>query len=233
MIDWPPAYTVRRSKRAKRINIRLCPERGLEIVLPIRASEKDGLALLEEHKDWVFKHHRLLKPVEKAPITLPEKIHLTALDKHWNVRYETVSGYKRIKLLALPQELVLYSEDLDLNKCIKELKQWLYIVAEKELYVWLRNLSEHCQLSFNNLSIRNQSTRWGSCSHEGNISLNVKLLFLPKDLAEYVLVHELCHLKHLDHSQRFWNLVESFLPNYRQTVKDLKGIENTYFPNWV
>jgi len=233
MLNWPPAYIVRRSKRAKRVNIRLCPERGLEIVLPARASEVEGLAFLEEHKDWVLKHHQLLKFAKKTPITLPEVINLNAIEKQWKVRYEVVNGYKRIKLLELPQELVLYGEDLNLDKCIKELKQWLYMIAEKELYLWLRNLSGQCQLPFNNLIIRNQLTRWGSCSHEKNISLNVKLLFLPKDLSEYVLIHELCHLRYLNHSRHFWNLVEFFLPNYQATAAELKAIKNSYFPDWL
>lgn len=231
-LDWPPHYILRRSKRAKRINLRLCPERGLTLVVPFRNSERSALEFLDQQKNWIFKHQDLLLPKIQQQ-ELPAEIYLNAIEKTWKIRYEKVAGYKKIKLLQLPGELVLYGESLELKDCIHELKEWLYIIAEKELYIWLKQLSQRCQLPFNQLSIRNQSTRWGSCSHEKNINLNVKLLFLPKEMTEYILIHELCHTRHLNHSEKFWHLVETFVPNYRQLIQQLKQIKNAYFPAWV
>lgn len=227
-----PNYTIRRSKRAKRINIRLCPDRGLELIIPIRSSENAALEFLYQQKNWLLKHQELLQP--KPIITeLPKEILLLAFEKAWKIRYETVSGYKKIKLLQLPNEIVLYGEKLELEKCLIELKQWLYMIAEKEFYRWLKQLSECYQLPFQSLSIRNQSTRWGSCTPEKNISLNVKLMFLPRSITEYVLIHELCHTRYLDHSIKFWRLVASFVPDYKNQVRQLKQIKQTDFPSWM
>lgn len=231
-LDWPPHYTLRRSKRAKRINLRLCPERGLMLVMPFRASERSALDFLEQQKDWVFKHQDLLLPKTEQQ-ALPTEINLHAIEKVWKIRYEKITGYKKIKLLQLPGELVLYGESLELNNCIEVLNEWLYVIAEKELYNWLKQLSQQCQLPFNQLSIRNQSTRWGSCTYAKNINLNVKLLFLPREITAYILIHELCHTRHLNHSEKFWHLVETFVPNYRQLIQQLKQIKNSYFPAWV
>jgi hypothetical protein len=72
------------------------------------------------------------------------------------------------------------------------------------------------------ISIRNQKTRWGSCSRKGNISFNYRIVFLPLRLAEYIVVHELCHLKEFNHSRAFWELVKSFVPEYKEVRRELK-----------
>lgn len=227
-----PSYTIRRSPRAKRINIRFCPERGFELIIPLRTSEKAALEFLNQQRNWILRHQALLQP--KPVITeLPKEVVLLALGKSWKIRYEEVAGYKKIKVLHLPNELVLYGEKLEFKHCLLELRRWVYTIAEKELYFMLRALSEQCQLPFSSLIIRNQATLWGSCSKEKNISLNVKLLFLPKTLAEYVLIHELCHTRYLNHSAKFWNLVASFVPDYQNHVRQLKQIKSHDFPGWI
>jgi predicted metal-dependent hydrolase len=74
------------------------------------------------------------------------------------------------------------------------------------------------------VTIRNQKTRWGSCSRSGNISFNYKIALLPERLADYVVVHELCHLKEMNHSKQFWNLVAQTLPDYQSIRKQFKDL---------
>ena len=77
------------------------------------------------------------------------------------------------------------------------------------------------------ISIRAQRTRWGSCSSQGTICLNWRLLLLPSDLCDYVLLHELCHLRHLDHSAKFWGLVESVFPDYAEREARLESMQGS------
>lgn len=75
---------------------------------------------------------------------------------------------------------------------------------------------------FNRVAIKNHKSRWGSCSKKKNLNFNYKIIFLPEHLAEYIVAHELCHLKEMNHSRRFWNLVSKFVPNYKAYRQALK-----------
>jgi predicted metal-dependent hydrolase len=88
-----------------------------------------------------------------------------------------------------------------------------------------RHFNEHYKLPYVRISIRNQKSRWGSCSRKGNINFNYKMIFLPDELRDYIVVHELCHLKQLNHSKAFWDLVAETVPNHRLLRKKLKGID--------
>lgn len=78
------------------------------------------------------------------------------------------------------------------------------------------------KFNFNKINIRNQRTRWGSCSTKGNLNFNYKILFLSEKARDYIVVHEMCHLKQFNHSRKFWNLVETSLPDYVETKKELR-----------
>jgi predicted metal-dependent hydrolase len=79
-------------------------------------------------------------------------------------------------------------------------------------------------LKYGRVAIRNTKSRWGSCSTKGNLNFNYRIIFLPPHLADYLIVHELCHLKEFNHSVRFWNLVSLALPDFKKLRKDLKGV---------
>ena len=78
--------------------------------------------------------------------------------------------------------------------------------------------------SFNRVCVKNHKSRWGSCSKKGNLNFNYKIIHLPMELAEYIVVHELCHLKELNHSSRFWALVAKAVPDYKACRKKLKAV---------
>src|SRR3989344_7236077 len=86
----------------------------------------------------------------------------------------------------------------------------------------IKKYNEIYQYRLARISIRNQKTRWGSCSKSGNLNFNYKILFLEEQLADYIVVHELCHLQELNHSKRFWNLVAQVFPNHRELRGELR-----------
>jgi predicted metal-dependent hydrolase len=84
--------------------------------------------------------------------------------------------------------------------------------------------SAHYECSYGRVAIRDQRTRWGSCSSKQNLNFNYRIVFLPPHLADYIIVHELCHLKVFNHSPTFWNLVAETAPNYKACRMELKKI---------
>ena len=103
-----------------------------------------------------------------------------------------------------PGRIVVYGAVSDVEACHAALRRWLARHATKTLPPWLERVAAQCGHTLTDISIKNQRTRWGSCAASGRISLNCKLLFLPRELVRYVMVHEICHLLEPNHSSRFW-----------------------------
>jgi len=86
----------------------------------------------------------------------------------------------------------------------------------------IRYFNKIYNFKFNKINIKNQKTRWGSCSSKGNLNFNYKVLMISQNIADYIIVHELCHLKELNHSSRFWNLISKAIPDYLSIKKELQ-----------
>lgn len=86
----------------------------------------------------------------------------------------------------------------------------------------VKHFNKSYNFTFNQINIKNQKTRWGSCSQKGNLNFNYKIALLPERLADYIIVHELCHLKEFNHSKKFWALVSKTIPNYSDIKEELK-----------
>lgn len=95
--------------------------------------------------------------------------------------------------------------------------QALYIIQQR-----VHQLNVSYGFSFGKISIRNQKTRWGSCSKNGNLTFNYRIILLHSDLMDYVIVHELCHLQEFNHSESFWKLVEKVVPDYKEKRKRMR-----------
>jgi len=123
-------------------------------------------------------------------------------------------------------------KDIDFQKLDlkKQTERSVYKAGKKTAEVIIKERVEffnrHYAFSYNKITIKNQKTCWGSCSRKGNLNFNYKVADLPEELMDYVIIHELCHLKELNHSRNFWKLVEETVPNYRELRKKLKKIRN-------
>lgn len=246
---WPPAYHIRRSQRAQRIFLQVTPAKGLEIVVPYRLKRLINIEkLLAEKRSWIEKMLarfnttlQNIYPNEQNDIKIdkivPEKpniIACPALNETWQISYQpTTAKGIMLKIHHEPEKILVLKGNTDnIVLCLKTLKKWLMKEAHTRLTPWLQSLSLQTQLSYHRVTIRGQSTLWGSCNAKKTISLNYKLLFLPKTLAQHVLLHELCHLKYLNHSEKFWLFLKSLDDNFTENKKALKLAER-YVPTWL
>lgn len=103
-----------------------------------------------------------------------------------------------------------------------------YLKCREEALEYVENKLGHFNHFYNfkygNIFIRNQKTRWGSCSRNGNLSFNYKIIFLPEALADYIIVHEICHLKEFNHSSRFWHLVGETIADYKRLRREVRKL---------
>ncbi len=228
-----PPHTFRKSQRARYLQMRITAAGQLEIVVPKRVSQKQAQAFFLENLAWVKKRLHLLvdQPCshDKA-LVFPDTIELRALDFQYRVVY--LDRPEKLRLIESQDMLYSNGASAKSDHFFYLLQRWLKRKCSQHLNPWLQALAEEFSFSFSSVSYRGQKTRWGSCSSNGTISLNYKLLFLPKAMVNYVLVHELCHTKHLDHSKRFWHLVECCEPDWRSARAALKNSDQ-YLPYWL
>lgn len=146
-----------------------------------------------------------------APVTYP----VFLIKQFLSSRFDwIVDGLARKK--ANPTILGIKHSALD----IKQYKQQARILVVKRLEYF----NQYYNLEYNRIAIRNQKSRWGSCSSSKNLNFNYRLAILPIELADYIIVHELCHLHQMNHSQEFWQLVSQTIPDYKNRQKKLKKI---------
>ena len=228
-IEWPPSYVVKKHRRARHVKLRATKPHGLQVTVPYRFNLKELPAILNAHKTWIIK--QLLQLQLQMITELPAIIALNALGETWTVSYVEVDAH--MEIIHRPhQEIVLVGRIADKKSCQEQLILWLKEKAKQFLMTELNSMSDFTQLPYKSVSVREQKTLWGSCTVNKSISLNYKLIFLPPALMRHVLIHELCHTKHLNHSTKFWNLVAQFDPAWAEHKRALRHAEQ-WMPMWV
>ena len=206
-------YRYRFSKKAKYLQLRISRQQ-LELVIPHRISFAEGERFLTGKLDWVSSHAHLFHAAKKHYL-FGKEISLRLQQDLFLEKYR-VSFQNDVLIFNVPQKNSYSAEEL--------YEKYLRHVAKKYLIQRGSKLSAKFGFSVKRFSVRGQKTRWGSCSRRGNISLNYNLLKFRKEVIDYVIVHELCHLRQLNHSRKFWNEVAQILPHYKSLKKELKKL---------
>lgn len=226
-------FSVRESGRAKRLSIKVFPRGRVEVVVPKRTRAVDVREFVEAHRDWIRKARASFAAEHPPePFALPTSVRLPGIERSFCVHYQRDDGSKSVRYRVSGNTVILSGRTADESLCVNALKRWLTALAKKEYLPRLRSLSALTNNPFRKLHVRGQKTCWGSHSSTGTISLNYCLMFLDAKHLRYVMIHELCHARHMNHSQRFWRLVGSFEPEYRRLDKDLNGSWK-HIPTWV
>jgi predicted metal-dependent hydrolase len=230
-------YTVRVRANARSVRIRVTHRQGVVVTIP-RGFARSGIAaLLAREEDWVRAALERVSARQKLLEAsdgwhLPSQIALPAIATQWTVTTDP-SPAGIVMLRELPaHQLLLTGAVGDLAACRAALSRWIVRQARHHLVPRLHARSVELGLHYRRVGIRRQRTRWASCSARGTISLSANLLFLEPRYVDYVLTHELCHLKELNHSRRFWRLVGQHYPGYREVDVHLRQLSGA-IPRWA
>ena len=218
-------YTLKPSRRAKYIRIKLNNKGELSVTLPYRISAKQAHRFVQSKAGWIAR--QLSRLPEPADSTIPDDIKLQLTGDKWQVCTAGEDNSTLYLEIDNTQKIIHFSGNKQQVDVFRQmLEQWLKQIARPIFSQMLELLAERHGFHFNRLSIRAQKTRWGSCSSNKNISLNCKLLFLPKKVVEYVMIHELCHTIQMNHSDKFWQLVEDCDPDFQAHRAELKKFKS-------
>ena len=221
-------YRVRRHPRAKYMRLQVNPFDGVIVTMPARLPLYVNTdKFVREHGDWIL-----------------AKLREYGRKSTWDSRGEATlrSGGtiqfrgKRMRLIV--ERLAVSAPHIILNQQVgvisiylprspefqlqPVLKSWLRRQAAEQIKGVVLEEARRIGVRFHKVSIREQRTKWGSCTEHGNLSFNWRLIFFPPRVLRYVVIHELCHLRHFDHSIRFWRTVAEYMPDYRDAVAWLK-----------
>lgn len=189
--------TFRTSSRAKRVAIVVHSSSEVEVRMPRDVSEREGRRFVEAKREWI----------------LGALTKFARQEKKLEGAYTVPKGSRRDLETYRSQALLLVKSRL---------------AAFNKLYAMSNMLNTECStcgFTYGNISIRNTKSRWGSCSKKRNLNFNYRIVFLPQHLADYLVVHELCHLGEFNHSKKFWNLVGNTIPDFKEQRRELRRVK--------
>src|SRR4030042_6011968 len=219
------SYTLKRSARARCARLEIRQATGLTIVIPKSYNITHISELLRKKKRWILNNLARYSRA-RAPATAKELK---------NGDFIPYLG-RELKLITQQNEGNAISAKLERNKLIISLgnknsklelilEQWYRMQADQLIKEKAAKLSTEFGLNYNRVTIRGQKSRWGSCAPKGNLGFNWKLVMTPEPVIDYVITHELFHLKEMNHTKRFWKLVAEHCPRWRERRKWLKQHE--------
>jgi predicted metal-dependent hydrolase len=210
------AFEIRPSAKARNLRLKMTVKEGLTVIAPRRLDDQQVMDLVTGKQEWIaaklnqFEEVRhLLSEQESAR---PEAFDLPALAETWRVEYRITRGKTVGARTNRYGRILVYGAVEDNERCKAALRRWLARRAKEKLMPWLESIAAESGLHYSRVIIKNQRTRWGSCSANGVISLNAKLMFLDPKLVRYVLLHELCHTLENNHTSHFWAHLRQFEP---------------------
>jgi predicted metal-dependent hydrolase len=230
------AYTVRVSPRARHARLKVSAKDGLIVIVPSDFEHARIPELLAAKRTWLrAAEERAAKNrafLASDTTALPERVSLRAVGEDWGVTYRSSASTTVAAFDRSGHELLVTGRTKQRDAVVRALQRWLARKTQAHVDPWLRDLADAHGMSIGRVMVRSQRKRWASCSRHRTISLNLRLMFLPPDLVRYVLLHELAHTEVMNHSPRFWALLETLSPGFRELDGALRDGWKLV-PGWV
>jgi predicted metal-dependent hydrolase len=224
-VDYPPyqiPYQQRTSQKAQRMRLVAEHEHGLVLIVPDGTRNGEIARFLEQNLQWMFYHWRRyerlrnlhrdhLLPLSKRPV-------IWYLGREYRLSYAHEEGRASVHFDG-EQVVVKCFDEADGKRT---LERWYRTQAKAVIGSALVNWAAEMKVSYGEVVYRDQKTRWGSCSTTGDLNFNWRLIMAPMSVLNYVVIHELAHRKEMNHSVRFWKIVERYCADYKKQQDWLK-----------
>ncbi len=199
------AYRIRRSPRARRVRVTVDEQDGVQVVLPRTAPERAAASAVRELGPWIERQQRRMAHARAQVARRPGTVPYLGAELWLAPERGRTCVHRRGETLLVPA-----------GDHRPALERWYRRAARSEVAPRLDAACDALDRTHSGLTIRGQRTRWASCSSDGAMSFNWRLLLAPASVLDYVVWHEACHLEVRDHSSRFWTLVAERCPDYRE-----------------
>jgi predicted metal-dependent hydrolase len=211
------SYTLKTSRRARRLRLSIRPDTGLEVTTPLGVSIARIEAVLREKEDWI--ESTLRRFAAQAPTTsvaLQDGATIPYAGNTLRLRICRTPVAPRTRIALAGATLTITTPNTDPATLRDALEAWYRRQARTIFAARVAHWNARFGFTYGRISIKDQKSRWGSCSHSGNLNFNWRLLLAPADVLDYIVIHELAHLKEANHSPRFWAIVATLCPDYKQ-----------------
>lgn len=206
-------------KEVKHARLRVSEDGKVRIIAPPSFTEEDISSMLKKKSKWIDSNLKYFNGMSKVEL---QRNQLLLFGNRYSYFYNTT--YAQKVTVDLEHKIITSQQDL-LDPKIQE--KWYRSIAKKHLTKRTKELSAKMKLPFNKLFIRESKTKWGNCSKDKNISLNWKLIKAPDYVIDYIIIHELLHTVVMSHTHKFWTLLKSYYPNYKESIKWVEKYGNS------
>lgn len=220
-------FTVAKSKR-KSLSIAIQPDGRILVKAPLFISDGEIIKWVKSKTAWIVRQRAKVLEQQEANPPKHFKTGETFFYLGQEYELEVRMSESRAKMAGIADDkILLFSKTDDEAAVQKILVDWYIKQAKSWIGKRVRFYAGQMDEAYNNITIKNQKKRWGSCSSAGNLNFNWRLILAPPEVIDYVVVHELCHLKQMNHSKEFWSEVEKVLPDYKVRKKwlDENGVK--------
>lgn len=206
-------------KEVKHARLRVSEDGRVRIIAPPAFSEEDITAMLKKKARWIDKNLKYFNGMSKIEL---QRNQLLLFGNRYSYFYDTIYAHKVV--IDHEHKTITSQKDL-LDPKIQE--KWYRTIAKQYLNKRTKELSTKLKLPYSKLFIRKSKTKWGNCSRNKNISLNWKLIKAPEQVIDYLIIHELLHTIVMNHTHKFWTLMKSYYPDYKESIKWLEKYGNS------
>ncbi len=219
------------SRRARHLRISISLDKKVSLIIPRRATVEQGMRFLNSRKNWVERTLSRIKPPRKQPweFKFDDGVEIFFFGLPHRLLFSDVHTYPYVNKIQksppkLDQPLAEKFNCLEIATPAKK-KVFEFFLSNKlreHIYAFVFKFCKTYGFAFKDLKIKKMKSRWGSCSRLGNLNFSLRLVHYDHETINYVVIHELCHTREMNHSRKFWSLVAQFCPEYKKYIKMLK-----------